>query len=265
MIIGGNKNSSRQTFISPYLNSFILHSVLQCPVHLSPGKTGGYIPRTARYIPWTYCINLDLCICTVPTIGLYMKLGKEGANSHYISLRKHIVDPSPPRYTPHDATRQPHARPLPPHHFDPRLAAVVVNQPLSIVNIRCHRHHTTMFAVNNITTYRPPVRPPNETRTRVVPHPSQGGNAYAPEVPEVRDQVISVWQNGGDLRSPMLEQLRQERKFPHMVTCNKWIRQFVDEGHTRCKGPTGNHISLREVHGQDLVNLALYRMVRPKK
>ena len=62
-----------------------------------------------------------------------------------------------------------------------------------------------MFAVNNITTYRPPVRSPNETRTRVVPHPSQGGNAYAPEVPEVCNQVISVWQNGGDLRSLMLE------------------------------------------------------------
>ena len=122
-----------------------------------------------------------------------------------------------------------------------------------------------MFVVNNITTYRPPVRPPNETRTRVVPHPSQGGNAYAPEVPEVRDQVISEWQNEGDLRSLMLEQLRQERKFPHMVTCNTWIRQFVDEGHTHCKRPTGNRISLREVHGQDLVNLALYRIVRPKK
>ena len=79
---------------------------------------------------------------------------------------------------------------------------------------------STMFAVNNTTTYRPPVRPPNETRTGVVPHPSQGGNAYAPEF---CDQVISIWQNGGDLRSPMLEQLRQQRKFPHIVTCNNWI------------------------------------------
>jgi hypothetical protein len=56
-----------------------------------------------------------------------------------------------------------------------------------------------MFAVNNVTTYRPPVRPPNGTRTGVVPHPSQGGNVYAPEF---RDQVISIWQNGGNLRSP---------------------------------------------------------------
>jgi hypothetical protein len=28
--------------------------------------------------------------------------------------------------------------------------------------------------------------------------------------------------------------------------------------------PTGNHISQREINGQDLVNLALYRMVCPK-
>ena len=62
----------------------------------------------------------------------------------------------------------------------------------------------------------------------------------------------------------MLDQLWQQRRFPHISTCNNWIRQFVGEGHTRCKRPTGNRISQREVHGQDLVNLALYRMVRPK-
>ena len=65
-----------------------------------------------------------------------------------------------------------------------------------------------MFAVNNITTYCPPVRPPNGIRTGVVPHPSQGGNANATEF---RDQVISIWQNAGDLRSTMLEQLWQQR------------------------------------------------------
>ena len=62
----------------------------------------------------------------------------------------------------------------------------------------------------------------------------------------------------------MLEQLRQQRKFPHINTCNTWIRQYIGEGHTRCMRPTGNHISQREIHGQDLVNLAIYRMVRPK-
>ena len=45
---------------------------------------------------------------------------------------------------------------------------------------------STMYVVNNFTTYRPPVRPPNGTWTGVVPHPSQGGDAYAPEF---RDQA----------------------------------------------------------------------------
>ena len=62
----------------------------------------------------------------------------------------------------------------------------------------------------------------------------------------------------------MLEQLRLQRKFPCLATCDRWIIQFNEEGHTRCKRPTGNHISQREVHGQDLFNLSLYRMVRPK-
>ncbi len=66
------------------------------------------------------------------------------------------------------------------------------------------------------------------------------------------------------MRSPVLEQLRQQRKFPHIITCNRWILQFVDEGHTHCKRLTRNCISQQEVHRQDLVNLALYRMVRPK-
>ena len=51
-------------------------------------------------------------------------------------------------------------------------------------------------------------------------------------------------------------------KFPSLATCKRWIRQFNGEGHTRCKHSTGNCISQRE-HGQDLFNLALYRMVCP--
>ena len=73
-----------------------------------------------------------------------------------------------------------------------------------------------------------------------------------------------MWQNGGDLRSHELQQLRQQRKFLSLATCDRWIRQFNGEGHTRCKHPKGNRISQREVHGQDLFNLSLYKMVRSK-
>jgi hypothetical protein len=56
-----------------------------------------------------------------------------------------------------------------------------------------------MFAVNNIITRRPPVRPPNGTRPASAPHPSEGGGrGYAQEM---RDQVISLWMNGEDLNT----------------------------------------------------------------
>jgi hypothetical protein len=118
-----------------------------------------------------------------------------------------------------------------------------------------------MFAVNNIVISCPPVYPPNGTRTGEKPHPSWGGNAYAPEV---RDQVIAMWQNRDDLEAPWLEQLHEYKLFPHRATCYWWIGQHLREGHTQCKRPTRNHISQREVHGQDLVNLAIHRMIRPK-
>jgi hypothetical protein len=119
-----------------------------------------------------------------------------------------------------------------------------------------------MFVVNNIVTHRPPIRPPNGTRTEEKPHPSRGGNAYPPEM---RDQVLSLWENGVDLqRSPWIAELRDERQFPCWKTCKRWIELYNSEGHSLRKRATGNRISEREVNGQDLVNLAVYRMVRPK-
>lgn len=76
--------------------------------------------------------------------------------------------------------------------------------------------------------------------------------------------VISLWMNGDELNAAWIEQLRHQRKFPCLRTCERWIRQYQGEGHTRRMRPTGNHFSEREVHGQDLVNLAVYRTVRPK-
>ena len=118
-----------------------------------------------------------------------------------------------------------------------------------------------MFAVNNIIIHRPPACPPNGTSTEEKPHPSQGGNVYAPEV---QDLVISMWQNGDDLESAWLEQLQGQKLFPHRATCYRWIRQYLGECHTLRKRRTGNRISLREVHKQDCLNLAIYRMIRPK-
>ena len=80
----------------------------------------------------------------------------------------------------------------------------------------------------------------------------------------MRDQIISLLMNGEDLNAVWIELLRHQRKFPCLRTCRWWIRQYQGEGHSRCRRPTGNHFSKREVHSQDLINLAVYRTVRPK-
>ena len=119
-----------------------------------------------------------------------------------------------------------------------------------------------MFVANNILTHCPPVRPTNGTRLASAPHPSEGGSRGY--VQEMRDQVISLWMNGEDLNAMWIELLQHQKKFPCVRTCRRWIRLHQGEGHSRRRRPTGNHFSDREVHGQDLINLAVYRTVRPK-
>ena len=111
---------------------------------------------------------------------------------------------------------------------------------------------------------RPPphhVRPPNGTRIATKPHPSRGGNSYSIEM---REQVLAMWLNGDDMNAAWLAPLRHQHKFPCLNTCKRWWEQYNLEGNVLPKRPTGNSISEREVHGQDLVNLALFRLVRPK-
>ena len=78
------------------------------------------------------------------------------------------------------------------------------------------------------------------------------------------DQVISLWMNEEDMNAIWIELLWHQKKFPCMQTCRRWIRQYQGEGHTCRRRPTDNHFSKREVHGQDLVNLAIYWTVWPK-
>jgi hypothetical protein len=66
-----------------------------------------------------------------------------------------------------------------------------------------------MFAVNNIVTRRPPVRPPNGTRPASAPHPSEGGSRGRGYAQEMQDQVISLWKNGADLNAVWIELLRR--------------------------------------------------------
>jgi hypothetical protein len=95
------------------------------------------------------------------------------------------------------------------------------------------------------------------------PHPSRGGNPY-PDA--VRQQVLIMHFNGEDLsdnksnpNAHWLVPLREAKTFPCAKTCKKWIDQYESDGHVNPKTPTGNKESRREIQGEDLVNLALFR------
>lgn len=95
------------------------------------------------------------------------------------------------------------------------------------------------------------------------PHPSRGGNAY-PDA--VRHDVLTRWRLGIPLDSPELNLLRAQQPpaYPSMATCLNWINRERELGHARPMFPTGNHVAEREIMGDALVNLALYRLVHPE-
>ena len=75
-----------------------------------------------------------------------------------------------------------------------------------------------------------------------------------------------MWQAGGiaALDTPVLNNLRQQRKYPAMETCRRWIAVHNAEGHVLPKRHTCNQHSEREVNDVDLVILAIFRLVHPK-
>ena len=107
------------------------------------------------------------------------------------------------------------------------------------------------------------VRLPYGVRRADTPHACRGGRPYPKEM---REMVIEEWRNGGieALETPRYNALRDRHKFPHMLTCRRWIQLYQDSGNVLPKRHTGNRHSEREVQGVDLVNLAIFRLVRPK-
>ena len=80
------------------------------------------------------------------------------------------------------------------------------------------------------------IRLPNGTRRPDLHHASKGGGHPYPK--EMREQVIGIWQiaGGGDaglaaLKTPPIQALQAEGKFPHINTCKRWIVIFQDEDH----------------------------------
>ncbi len=107
----------------------------------------------------------------------------------------------------------------------------------------------------------PNIRPPLGTFVTPGPHPSHGGNPYSDDM---RQSVIAMWKNGDDLQSPFLKHLRGMKLFPHIVTCRRWISRFVEYDHVNPMRATGNHPSEREIQGQNLIQLAIFRSTNPK-
>ncbi len=73
-----------------------------------------------------------------------------------------------------------------------------------------------------------------------------------------------MWQNGDDLHSSMLNHLQETKLFPHITTCQAWIQQYTQVGLVDPKKETGNHCADHEIHGQNLVQLAIYHVTNPK-
>ena len=101
---------------------------------------------------------------------------------------------------------------------------------------------------------------PLGTFTDPGPHPSRGGNPYSDPR---RQSIITMWQLGIPLESPQLELLRQTYDFPSYRSCLRYIKKYRTYGHWQPMRATGNHEAEREVRGQPLVCLALYRVVHP--
>jgi hypothetical protein len=115
-----------------------------------------------------------------------------------------------------------------------------------------------MYANKTNSSY---VCPPQRDKSCRGEAPKSGCSPYPVELCQI---VFSMWQKGEDMRAPWLMQLRHQRKFPSLPTCKQWIHQYQAEGNVLLMWTSGNAFSTREVHRQDLVKLALYRMVRPK-
>ena len=107
------------------------------------------------------------------------------------------------------------------------------------------------------------LRPPTRTVEAVTDHASRGvGKAYPPET---REQVMAtVDHHPGELNSHHTLHLQQLRKYPSRRTIQRWIQRRNDLGHVRPFQRTGNNRALREITGDSLINLAIFRAVSPK-
>ena len=76
--------------------------------------------------------------------------------------------------------------------------------------------------------------------------------------------VVSMHLNGDDFNDARLGWLCARCEFPSQRTVRRWISRYNNDGTVHPMCAMGNRHSSREVNGIDLVNLTLFRLVRPK-
>ena len=73
-----------------------------------------------------------------------------------------------------------------------------------------------------------------------------------------------MYLNGDNFHEASIVRLRANYEFSSMRTVYRWLKRYNNDGTVLPNRPTGNRHSTREVNGGDLINLATFRLVRPK-
>jgi len=79
--------------------------------------------------------------------------------------------------------------------------------------------------------------------------------------------VIAIMFYAGDepaLEAAYLLPLRHRKQFPHINMCMRWVMQYQLRNKCLPKRSSGNHHAMRKITGINLLNLAIYRAIRPK-
>ena len=105
------------------------------------------------------------------------------------------------------------------------------------------------------------IRPPLQVFRGHVHHPSEcRGNPYSQDT---REMAVQNRLNGNDNHQNTI-QLQQQHLYPHPDTVTRFTNRQQQVGHSRAYRHTGNVRSVREIQGNNLILLSLYRVALPK-
>jgi hypothetical protein len=117
-------------------------------------------------------------------------------------------------------------------------------------------HQVTLLKM--VQNNAPQLPLPWETYIEEKKHPSNGGNPYSDDFCYV---VITRYLLNLPLFSPELMILRRQYAYPWLETSKRYVHQFQELGHCRPKQEMRNQVVLREVRGQDRVNLSQFLLL----